>query len=1121
MVIEPKYDAIGDQVLRYSGRTTASPYRLVEINGKLGLINDKCEEILKVQYDYISPLNFNHFIVAQDSLTRVINKNDQTALQGTFQDIKLLDTIGKHFFKVKIDGQWGVHTMEDGELLPPIYRDIWMERAGKIFFRVRKPGEKEGMGLVDLNNKEIFPGKYANVKCINPQLFATMDYGGGWILRNEKKEALMQSSWNNCTPLNQELIGLFDGLETTYLYSISQKDTLSLPQQFSGYRPFNDQYVLYADNGRFGLMENDGNIVMNAAFENIAPAFDSLFRVKQRFGGWGIFSLSRGLILPCTYDIIGNVESQWIRVSRAGLWGLMSTDFQEIIPPAFDRMVIADTLIKAYENRRLSMFKVLDDGQVALMEEFENVRTLRVGYNKKSYREAQAFKPPKKRRRSVLDVDASPFTAQTEGRWVWYRDTDSKRWGLKDGSKTSVPPSFVDVLHLKKPNLSLVFTDGKTTPNSPDILPVFKTVQQFLRAAIFSHEKGKFVTPFDLLAIRGQDFEDELPMAVFLDKNGRFGLMDRNGNTSAERFTWIGNFYEGRARFCKGGKLVFVEEGKQSKKGLGKVDDFMVQFGLHTTQHFGSIQERILVAENTKQKDLRWGYIDTNGQIILDAQYEYAGDFEKSYAVNQKDGLWGVINLDGQEQLPFKYNSISPFFDTWMVGIKSPTRLIFNPNGFERITKMYARQGAFSENRCQVKMDSLWGFIDEEGTEVIECQFEEVRNFSEGMAAVLKNGQWGFVDAEGEIPFELSHPKGDIVSVGDFSNGLAWFKVGYHYGYINPKGEEAIPLNFTKVFDFKFGVARAVFKGKTGLIDAAGQWILKPERFEYITDFNQWGVAEAREKFKGKRCLINAKGEVLTPLKYSFISEFKEGFAKVGNGQFYGLMNTLGEEVLPIEYAAIGEVSEGLLTVRKRNSQTWNFVDTLGQKAFDGEFVKADPFQYGHSFVQENHFDPTSRYVINRQGKRLVLEPTDQFEFYESGIFGLHTPLGEKDGFRKLNYYFADASGKRLFNRLFEKIKPYKGPVALIQASHRWGMLNRNGLFVLPPKYPFVNMQDNGEAIVNLPVLFGLLDKEGKEIFPPAYDRIQLMSGNRYRVEFGEKIGYAKKDGEWVWEMGR
>mgnify|MGYP001573663780 FL=1 len=54
---------------------------------------------------------------------------------------------------------------------------------------------------------------------------------------------------------------------------------------------------------------------------------------------------------------------------------------------------------------------------------------------------------------------------------------------------------------------------------------------------------------------------------------------------------------------------------------------------------------------------------------------------------------------------------------------------------------------------------------------------------------------------------------------------------------------------------------------------------------------------------------------------------------------------------------------------------------------------------------------------------------------------------------------------------------------------------------------------------VRLPVVFGVVDKKGKPIIQPGYDRIEWMDGNIFRLELGEKIGYARADGSWIWEL--
>ena len=1126
IVVEPKYDAVGDQYLRWHGRSTKSAFRLVEADGKLGLINDQCQEVLPTRFDDISPLSPSLFIVKEDTFTYIVDRAGNAAVAGGFEAVQLLDTLMGQFLKVKKNELWGVHELGVGEILPPVYTDIQLQRAGDVFFKIKKPGEDNLWGLVNARNRVILSNRYLDIRCVNEHIFTTLNAIQHWEIRDSTGRQYLKGNWAVCVPLNRHFIGLEMPNDRMRLFSCYQKDTLSIPEPFEDLLPYNDNHIIYRNQNGMGLLDTLGNVVLQAIYHNIQPMSDSLFRVKSRDDDWGILSLTRGMLLPCEYDSIFQFEGRFAKVKKAALTGLIDTSWQVLIPPAFGRLVVADSLIKGYDNGNLSLFNITEDGQVALLDEYTNVSTLRVGYNHKYYTEAT---PARSRIRvsSVLDSEASPYTAQTNGRWTWKKDINTGRWGLTDnqaGQSGCIAPRFVEVLYLKEPAISLVFTDEKTTQNTADILPALSSTQTFLQAAFFSHLTGQFTTAFDLLGLRGHDFQRGLPLAAFLDKNGRFGLVDKKGKmatlpTGAPlRFTWIGEFYEGRARFCQGGRLVLAEEGRQEKTAVDVVGDFLVQYGMHTTLPYGLIQDRALLIEDADSEPMHWGYIDTLGKIIIEPRFDFADDFEEKFAVCKMNDHWGVIGMDGKEVLPFKYSNISYFHGKWLVGVKSPTRLVFNSNGYERVTKRYARQGVFSENRCQVQLDSLWGFIDEEGNEVIACQYKEVRAFSEGLAAVKKNGQWAFIHPDGTLAFHLSL-SGEISEAGSFSDGLAWFKAGYFYGYIDKQGQTAIQPDFTKVFDFNFGVARAVFKGKTGLIDTRGQWIFKPERFEYITDFNEWGVAEAREKFKGKRCLINAKGVVLTPLKYATIGTFNEGFAKINNGQFYGLLNTKGIEVLPMEYEAIGQVSEGLLHVRPRYSYAWHFVDTFGNKAFEGEFEMVEPFQAGLAFVQVSRFAPASRMVIDRNGKRLAIASNDQFEFYENGIFGFYTPNGKRDGHRRLNYYFANANGERLFDRLFEKIKPYKGETALVQVAHRWGMLNRHGLFLLHPKYPIVNMQENGEVVVNLSMLQGLVDTNGHEIFPPIFDRIELLSGERYRLELGEKVGYAKLDGAWVWEM--
>ena len=516
LVVEPKYDAIGDENLRWYGRRSESPFRLVEAEGKLGLIDDQCQEVLPPQFRQIRPLSRFLFVVSEDSLLRIVNQQGQAVTPDVFEEVALIDTLWGRFFKMKKNGLWGVHELEVGEILQPVYTDIQLVRAaGEVFFKIKKPGNGSLWGLVNRQNREILPNQHLDILCVNPNFFGTLDLGGLWTACDSTGARVLDGLWRSFKPLNRYFVALTSQEENRHLYNTLLKDTLSL--NYDDYALVNDHYIACRDGFSQGLLDSVGQVVIAPAWRNIRPAGDSLFQVQRV--RWGLLSLRRGLVLPCEYDSIHHFQGNLCFVEKSELLGVIDSSFREVIPPAFDRLVLADTLIKAYDKGNLSIFQIAENGQVALMDEFSNVQTLRVGYARKYYTEARPLKNRRSRVLGALDLESSPFTGQEAGRWNWRRDPTTKRWGMTDmeqGSGIRIPPMFREVLYLKEPALSLVFTDEKITKNTAEVLPAFFTVDTFYHFAFFGHDEGKFITPFDMLGLRGGHFTTGLPLAACL-----------------------------------------------------------------------------------------------------------------------------------------------------------------------------------------------------------------------------------------------------------------------------------------------------------------------------------------------------------------------------------------------------------------------------------------------------------------------------------------------------------------------------------------------------------------------------------------------------------------------------
>src|SRR5439155_4857277 len=124
--------------------------------------------------------------------------------------------------------------------------------------------------------------------------------------------------------------------------------------------------------------------------------------------------------------------------------------------------------------------------------------------------------------------------------------------------------------------------------------------------------------------------------------------------------------------------------------------------------------------------DLKWGYIDTTGKIVVTPAYVAAGKFSEGLApVATAAGTsanYGYINTKGNAVINQQYDSATPFGEG-LAAVRS----------FGELVK----------------------FIDTSGKTVIQPQFTTAGEFSDGLAPVevkTTNGvRWGFINKKGDL----------------------------------------------------------------------------------------------------------------------------------------------------------------------------------------------------------------------------------------------------------------------------------------------------------------------------------------------------------------------------------
>lgn len=116
----------------------------------------------------------------------------------------------------------------------------------------------------------------------------------------------------------------------------------------------------------------------------------------------------------------------------------------------------------------------------------------------------------------------------------------------------------------------------------------------------------------------------------------------------------------------------------------------------------------------------KYGYLDKDGNIVIDFIYDGAYDFSEEFArvyktINNRD-LYGFIDKYGNEIVPLKYE--------------------------------YAI--CFSEGLAVVRLNRRFGYVDNSNKIIIDIQFDDANSFNNGKAKVKKGTKNYYINLKGE-----------------------------------------------------------------------------------------------------------------------------------------------------------------------------------------------------------------------------------------------------------------------------------------------------------------------------------------------------------------------------------
>ncbi|MFH6602731.1 WG repeat-containing protein [Maribacter algicola] len=298
---------------------------------------------------------------------------------------------------------------------------------------------------------------------------------------------------------------------------------------------------------------------------------------------------------------------------------------------------------------------------------------------------------------------------------------EEKKWGFIDSSgKWAIEPQY-DRVNAFDSGLALVSKDDQWS--------YIKTSGEVLTLA---ESPDKYY-----------DFNDGVAL---YRKGEKIGLLGTDGKLILEpTYKTIKNFWDGHAKISNGelwglinakGEIVipaeYEEVGTYNKNGIwGRKGN---DYGVFINWKFTPVPDATKIWDFKHTSDLTYaqkgekiGFINNQGQWVIEASFDKARAFSNGFAPVMKDKKWGYIDEKGAQIVDFQYKDAETFSSDGLAPVK----------------------------------EKLWGFVDTTGKLVIPMEYD----ISVGFSFFQKNAEKGFI------------------------NGLARVKTKKGWGYINTKGE--------------------------------------------------------------------------------------------------------------------------------------------------------------------------------------------------------------------------------------------------------------------------------------------------------------------------------------------
>ncbi|WP_127579898.1 WG repeat-containing protein [Paenibacillus koleovorans] len=218
-----------------------------------------------------------------------------------------------------------------------------------------------------------------------------------------------------------------------------------------------------------------------------------------------------------------------------------------------------------------------------------------------------------------------------------------------------------------------------------------------------------------------------------------------------------------------------------------------------------------------------------------------------------------------------------------------------------------------SNGLAVVQVGDLYGLLKPNGEFAVKPQFGFINDFHEGRAVAYVDQGSVVIDEQGHILTSQTY-----TYIGTYSDGLALFsktdnQSNYLYGYLDLKGQEAIPAQYKSGTDFKKGKAVVQVNDREHALIGHDGKRLATYPYPRVGELSE-GLLAYQAEPNGKMGYIDEQGRQVIAPQFTYAEAFKDGRAVVNmapdyNNE-YGLIDRTGKWIMKPLYNSIELLGE-------------------------------------------------------------------------------------------------------------------------------------------------------------------------------------------------------------------